>query len=429
MNASPKPRSISGGLMLLLSAAGCAAPAETLTRRDLYGPGGDFRAGEIAAAGGPAVAGRTDAPGAAQPTPAAPAGAATAAGPVDPKSALDDFIVLRVNQESVKFSAVFDRVRPRLAEMGPRPLDATRRQQWEEDLKALFGAALEEQINEILVFDDLWKQLPSEAHPRVRLVVDQLAETEIKKAGSRDRWLAGLKAVGSSEDQRRRELLRTVLISVVFREKVRSRIEVGPDEVRTEYERRKAEFDAVQASSARPAGEVLIKFRQIEIARTGAAPAVPGNDKPSPEQVRDYVAGRLKAGDDFAALAGKYSRYFPQRGGLAPIEELPEGSHTVAACNAALAGLKPGQIAPEPVEEPTAWYFLKLESRAGASAAPAARFPPLGESAARIREELEFEKLHREHRRYLTELQNKAWIGKPDIQRVHELLLRRAAAG
>jgi parvulin-like peptidyl-prolyl isomerase len=416
-----------------LFAAGCSTSGPSINRHDLYaagavaGPGSATR--DLPTAGAPTVGNRTD--GSAAAGPAGPAaidpGAARPARPASAGDSLDDVTIVRVNQDSIRFSTVYERMRPRLV---PRPRNPTDGQAWDKAVKELFAVELEERINEVLVFDDLWKQVAAENQSRIRLIVDQLVEADIKKAGSRDRWLAALRAEQRTEDQHRRALLLHVLVSVVFNERVRNKVEPGPAEITAEYERRKAEFERTRAGASVGGGGALVRFRQIDVPRDPEFKhgPIPGKDRPGAEQVRDYLAERLKAGADFAELATKHSATNAARGGLAPVDELPEGSHAVPACNKAIAALNPGQCTVEPVAGPGVWYFFKLESRRTEQAAAPEKFRSRAEMDEEIREQLKLENKHREFRRYLAELRSKAWFTPEDSGRVNELLLRRAAA-
>lgn len=397
---------------------GCDSPTVSLTHRDLY---------PADAAAGLRTGGAV-APGVREDTPAAGRPAGTDAPPNSPARTaadeFDDFTVMRVNHETIKLSSVYQRIRPTVAALGPRPAQGDARRKWETDVYGMFAEALERRINEILEFDDLFKQLSGEAHGRVRLLVDQMVESDIKRIGSRDRWLEALKAEGRTEDEHRRLLLLHVLQSWVFREKVRSAIEVSPDEVQAEYERRKEAFERPAARRPTAAEEVFLKYREIKISKEvveGSARALPDNPKPSPVQIRDHVAARLAAGADFAALAGEFSEYFPGRGGLAPIDELSEGSHTGRECNESLARLKPGEFTAKPVETGAAWHFFKLESRRRTS--PEQRYKPKAEVAEEIRRALTEDKFHAQLRRYVADLRARANLSDPD-PRVRELLIK-----
>jgi hypothetical protein len=322
----------------------------------------------------------------------------------------DDFTVMVVNQNTIRFGNIYERIRDDLA----RRVRELSRDDWERFALTRFRDALESEVQAALLFDDMWKTMPSEQQEAARLRVEARIKTEIDELGSRARWQERLAARNLTESQVRARYTRDVVLFHAVRERFRKKIVIRPDEVAAEYDRVK---DRHRVDGG-------IKFRVIEVQRDGGRPRKIEGRPAGPAETVDYISKKLKGGADFADLARAYSDMLAAEGGMWDGDKfVPEGSRPRKSWNEALAKLKPGQCTVEPVygEGDSSWYFFKLEARREAG------FKPMSEMTEEIETRLEEAKFQTLVAEELDRLKARSYLSDPPWQQILAAIRRKAA--
>ena len=250
----------------------------------------------------------------------------------------------------------------------------------EEEIEAFLrqnnAKLLEEAMEELLLVDRA-AALGLKLRPEY---LDQVID-DIKKEqniASEEDFLAQLKREGLTKDVLRRNIERSVIVRQVRSRDVDPKAQVTEADVRTEYERRKA------ADFTRKA---TVHLMEIVLKGEGAATAA------------GTVAARLKAGEDFEAIAREVSVSASKTvgGDLGRVEP----ADLNPALSAAIADLRPGEIT-APVAVEGGYWILKVRERM------ADEVTPFDQVKERIQEELARTRFEKVYGDYIAELKKNA---------------------
>jgi parvulin-like peptidyl-prolyl isomerase len=271
-------------------------------------------------------------------------------------------MVLSVNGELITVNEVIsgqlDELRP-MAEKGDY-LDFRR------NARPLIEQSITNRISNIVLYQKAKKEMKEGIDEQL----DKAADTEVRQflAGFNGNYADAEKAIkkmGMDWKSFREYQKKLILVQYFLSEELKDKRPITYTEMRQYYENAKDEQFHTQA---------MVQFRVIDI-----MPAKLKLDVNDPNLTRDEAAKRLvttvmeklKAGEDFGALAKQYS-YDPVR---APLGGLwtPVGVGSLASpydvLEAAAVKLEPGQVA-EPIETKDHIFILKLESKRAESYEP-----------------------------------------------------------
>jgi parvulin-like peptidyl-prolyl isomerase len=199
-----------------------------------------------------------------------------------------------------------------------------------------------------------------------------------------------LRREGMSLDDLKRNIERSIMRRQLLSHELESKIAVSEDEVRADYERRRAEYD-------RPGS---LHLQEIVVKTQSGSPSL-AND----------LVRRARAGEDFSELARAYSAA-PTRAAGGDLGRVSRGDLTPDVEKAALA-LPVGGVS-DPLPTPEGFRILKLVEKTEGSQVP------FEEAKAEIQKRLSSERTEREYQAYMEGLRKEAII---DI-RVREVPLQ-----
>lgn len=216
------------------------------------------------------------------------------------------------------------------------------------------------------------------------------AVIEKRYAGDRDRLRADLEREGLMEDDWRRELRKILTINVMRDEYVESKVRVSPAEARNRYDADPKRYTKRD-----------VHLRMIVLPTLDEK----GDLLPSARERAEKVLQRLRAGEDFAAVArAESSGSEAARGGdFGWMDE--ERMHPRLA--KAVAGLKPGAVSGL-VTKGSDIYILKVEERKE-------KIPTFEETQKRIAAEVRDEHEERLHRRWIEQLRREHYVRILDV--------------
>ncbi|MGH9159818.1 MAG: peptidylprolyl isomerase [Vicinamibacteraceae bacterium] len=172
------------------------------------------------------------------------------------------------------------------------------------------------------------------------------------KLESDEEWKTALKQSGLTLQTLRGQLERQMIVQRLQQQEVYSRVSISEEEARAYYKAHRNNFRQEETVTLR---EVLVALPKATEGKPTDPKAVQGA-----QRKLEKVQARLKAGEDFAKLAGEISDA-PSRANAGLIGPLATRELS-ANHQKLLAKLKPGQ-ASEPVETNEGWQIIKLESR------------------------------------------------------------------
>jgi len=188
--------------------------------------------------------------------------------------------------------------------------------------------ALRQLVEHYLLLDEARsKYLGGESVKKVldQFAADRLREFE-RKVGSPLEARRALRGMGMSVEEFKRYQTEALLVGKLLWEEVDSQVHVSPAQMRRYYREHLDEFKEPRT----------IIYRQILF------PLAEGTDEAATRRLAQQVLGRLRAGEDFAALADEYS---------ADREDHPGGLHRVRVPSdlgdwlpPAVRGLEPGRL-------------------------------------------------------------------------------------
>lgn len=185
---------------------------------------------------------------------------------------------------------------------------------------------------------------------------------------TKEEFAKKLQELGMSEDEVKRELRKQLTLEKLF-EQITSKIVISDADTQSSYDAHKAEFRIAEPRYV--LAHIFVTGRPVS-----ATPA-PGKAKNEAE-ARQKIAmahARLEAGEDFAAVAAKYSEdpSAASNGGQITLTESQlQSTTTSAASRAAIAKLKPGEFSAvipvtNPVtQRPEGYRIIKLIGKVAA---------------------------------------------------------------
>ena len=295
-------------------------------------------------------------------------------GPRTASAAIVERVVAVVGERAILLSDLRERARPLLLRVYSQvPPGAQRAAAISEVYKSL----LERMVDE---------ELQQRAANRARIVVsaqevDQaLARVAAQNGMTVEKIVNEAMRAGLTEQQYRSEIRRQVLEAKLMNLRLKGRVRITDQDLRSEYR------------------QLVMQERQ----RLGFRIAWIKLKGPRADELAEHVAERARAGDDFAALAKRYSSDERSRklgGLLAPLEPgtLPN------ALDRAAMGLNVGEVA-SPVRVGDSYVILKLVER------DESQLPSFEEAREELGERVYLEKMNRARQHWLDNLRRRTHV-------------------
>ncbi len=297
---------------------------------------------------------------------------ASAYGPV-----LLDRIVAIVNKDVITWSELRNAMNVQLADQ----LKDLTPDEREKRLEAMEKPFLDEYINFKLQIQDA-ERLGIEVRPEE--VTDAIESIKKKYSLDSDTFIKSLKAEGLTLDEYKKSLSEQILVSRLVTQEIRSKIVVSDREVSDYYEASKEKYQDVSG----------VRLRQIFF----KAPQSP-EQRASIEAKAKDIYERLKAGEDFATLAEKYSEDKSARFG-GDLGMLKAGS-LMKEIEDVASKLKVGEIS-KPFWSKAGLHIIKLEQRVEGG--------PLASVKEEIKKMLLEKKFKEKYDQWMNDLRKKAYI-------------------
>jgi peptidyl-prolyl cis-trans isomerase SurA len=163
-----------------------------------------------------------------------------------------------------------------------------------------------------------------------------------KVSSTKEEFAKGLEEKGMSEDDYKLAIRRRLIIDKLFNKEIASKVTISESDIQNYYNEHKSQFNVI---------EPRYYIAHIYVSTQPDVPpgSVPGkaqNDAQAREKIH-MIYNRLESGEEFAAVAAKYSEDVDTARSGGELGAIPEsqmkGPNTDTAARDAVAKLKPGQ--------------------------------------------------------------------------------------
>ncbi len=290
-----------------------------------------------------------------------------------------DRVAATVNEEMIPLSEVYQRAAPEIARLEREgTLSAERKQ-------AALKRALDDLIADRLLVAEEKASSVEVTEQEVDLAIEDVKKQNNMDAATFERALV---AQGTSMAAYREKMQRDLAAMKLIGQKVRSKIKVADEDVKAEYVRRSKLEEA----------DFEVHARHIVI-------QVPKNPtKAQEEEARkraEELSRRARAGEDFVALARKYSEG-PSKTDGGDVGFFKRGE-MVGAFDKVAFTLKPGEVS-DPVRSPFGWHVIQIVERRASAAKP---FEQVREE---LRDRLWREQMQHHTEQYVADLRKRAQV-------------------
>jgi peptidyl-prolyl cis-trans isomerase SurA len=166
---------------------------------------------------------------------------------------------------------------------------------------------------------------------------------QAKAPYTKEEFTKKLEEMGLTEDDYKQEIRKNLTIEKLLNKEIASKVTISDADIQSYYNEHKSQFNVI---------EPQYYLAHIFVSGQPNAPAGPvpnkaQNDAQAKEKIR-MIYNRLESGEDFAALAAKYSEDLDTARSGGELGAIPEsqikGPNTDPATRDAVAKLKPGQF-------------------------------------------------------------------------------------
>ena len=260
-----------------------------------------------------------------------------------------DRVVAIVDDEAILLSDV-------LREMNLARLQRDLRNLSEEEQQQLFKQVLEDMIDDQLLVAQAKVKGFEVGDQELQNAVDEAIRAIKQRIGSEELYRAELERQGLTEaevrDMHREQRRKQILASRVIQSELRSKIAVTDDQVE--------QFWTTQRDSL--PDELKVTPETVQLAHILTIPSTEDLEV-SVRARMDSIVARVKAGEDFAAVAQQVSEWpTAQRGG--DLGDFRYGDFNSDEFDAAVSKMQPGEIS-APFETRFGLMIVKLEARDG----------------------------------------------------------------
>ena len=296
---------------------------------------------------------------------------------------LVDAILAQVNEEVITRQDILGPLRPQIR----RWRKDLPKDEFEQRYRSVVESRLREEISARLVIQEARRRLSEQEKEQIEATLGQILKNLTSEAGSRLLLEERLRLEGKTVEQEIERQRERLLVQRYLRDRIGPGIHVTHSELLAYY-------DQVRPQRFQTPTEVrmrLIMIRKSDFPDLGAA-----------RHHAEVVAGRVRAGEDFAKLARQYSHdAMAKQGG--DWGYVTKGAFRVQAVDQVLFGLKAGEVGPI-VETPEALYLVKAEDRREA------RVVPFTEVQDQLDGEVRDRKYNAMVSRYIQELFDRAYV-------------------
>jgi peptidyl-prolyl cis-trans isomerase C len=293
-----------------------------------------------------------------------------------------DAVLAQVNNEVITREDILGPLRPQIEQWRKQDSPAA----LESRIRQVIIFKLQEMIEMRLVVQEAKAKLTEDQKKEIDAQINQTIKEMISVEGSLHQLEMKIQADGSTLEAQKAKLRDEMMFQRFLREKIAPSVQVTHSELLDYYAKVRQERYVIPTK---------MQLGLVAIKKTDAADA---------EQARalaETVRGRIVAGEDFAALAVRYSRdAMRDKGGDWGL--MAKGAFRIKEVDAALFALKAGQVAPL-VETADTFYIVKaLDRQEG-------RVKPFTEVQATLDAEMRDQRYNQAVAKYVQELYQRSY--------------------
>lgn len=306
-------------------------------------------------------------------------GAALLAAPVQAAPHVVDRVAAIVNEEMIPLSEVYSRAIPhmmRLEQEGKATADSR---------KAVLKASLEESIAERLLAAEQKVYGIEVTDAEVEAAID---DVRTQNRMDRETFERALQSQGLTMDTYREKLRQDLASMRLVTFKVRSKVKISEEDIQAEY--------ASMVRDSKTDFEVRARHIVVQVPKNADA----ATEEKARQTALD-LSRRAKAGEDFEALARKYSESASREMG-GDLGFFKRGD-MVPAFEKVAFGQEPGEVS-EPVRTPFGWHIIQTVERR------ARDLPDIDALRGKIQERLSRVQMQKQTEKYVMELRAKAEV-------------------
>ncbi len=279
---------------------------------------------------------------------ASPARSGKAIGP-------DEVVAASVVQVNRKFISIDDILRPLGPKLAKLPKSISE-QTFREQAARLVGQEITTQITRVLVVEEAEKRLVDDQKKAIDQEIKQVQSDMLAAAGgSVTKLRQQLQREGLTLEQAMEDYRRDATFKLYLRHRFMPAIPVTRQMLWDYYRQNSQQFATGHRVQMQIIAEPFAEFLAEPAAQPSAAELTAARTKA--RQAIDAAKARIEAGDDFAAVARKYSKGIKaQEGGTWPM--MQAGSFREAEVEKAAFELSTGGVS-APVETAHGWYIVK----------------------------------------------------------------------
>lgn len=176
------------------------------------------------------------------------------------------------------------------------------------------------------------------------VATDEEIESRLNQAKApytKEEFAKRLEEMGTTEVDLKQDIRRNLIIDKLFNKEIAAKVTISDSDIQNYYNERKSQFNVIEPQYY--LAHIFVSSQPS--APSGSIPGKAQNDAQAREKIR-MIYNRLESGEDFAAVATKYSedQDTARSGGeLGPTPET-QLKNTDPATRDAIAKLKPGQF-------------------------------------------------------------------------------------
>ena len=165
---------------------------------------------------------------------------------------------------------------------------------------------------------------------------------QVKISSTKDDFAKRLEEKGMTEDDYKLGIRRNLIIDKLFNKEIASKVTISDSDIQNYYNEHKAQFNVIEPQYYH--AHIFVSAQPNVPTASASTPNKAQNEAQAREKIR-MIYNRLESGEDFAALAAKYSEDPDTAGSGGELGAVPESQLKNAdpATRDAIAKLKPGQ--------------------------------------------------------------------------------------
>lgn len=174
------------------------------------------------------------------------------------------------------------------------------------------------------------------------VATDEEIDSRLNKASyTKEEFAKKLQEAGLTEDDVRQDIRKNLIIEKLFNKEIAAKVTISDADIQTYYNEHKSQFNVIEPQYYL----AHIYVSSLPNAPTGNIPGKAQNDAQAHDKIR-MIYNRLESGEDFSAVAAKYSEDQDTARSGGELGATPESQlkNTDPATRDAVLKLKPGQF-------------------------------------------------------------------------------------